>query len=54
MKEKLFEYLSARVAEYQSTAEECFQELSNPEDGDRNLAKAAAMQEVIDYLNTME
>jgi hypothetical protein len=52
MKEKLLEYLAARVSEYHSTAEECFQELSNPEDGDSNLAKAQAIEEVIDYINT--
>lgn len=52
MKEKLLEYLSARAAEYHSTAEEYFQELNNPEGGDKELAKAQAIEEAIDYINT--
>lgn len=53
MKEKLLEYLSARVAEYHSSAEEYYQELNNPEDGDKALSKAEALEEVIDYINTL-
>lgn len=52
MKEKLLEYLSARVTEYHSTAEEYFQELNDPEGGDKMLAKEEAIKEVIDYINT--
>jgi hypothetical protein len=54
MKEKILEYLSARVSEYHSSAEEYFQELNNPEDGDKALAKAEALEEVIDFINTID
>lgn len=52
MKEKILEYLSARVKEYHSTAEEYFQELDNPEEGNKSIARAQALEEVIDYINT--
>lgn len=54
MKEKILEYLLGRVAELHSTAEEYYQELNNPEDGDKTLAKAEALEEVIDYINTLD
>lgn len=54
MKEKILEYLLARVKEYHSSAEEYFQELDNPEDGNNNLAKAKALEEVIDFINTLD
>lgn len=54
MKEKLLQYLSTRVAELHSTAEEYFQEQNNTEDGDKALAKAEVLEEVIDYINTID
>jgi hypothetical protein len=54
MKEEILEYLSDRLKEYHSTAEEYFQELNNPEEGDKVLAKAEAIKEVIDFINTLD
>lgn len=51
---ELNEKIDALIAEYDGTAEECFQELGDIERGDQYLAKVEALQELKLELNSPE
>lgn len=51
-KEELITYLQSEIALHEGTAEECIQELDNPERADHYFGKIEALKEVVEYLNS--
>lgn len=49
-KQHLIEYLLDKIESAENSAEELIQELNNEEEGDKQLAKAEAFKEVLEYI----